>query len=67
MLVITRTPGQSAIVRVPGGSSVLTVSVLEVRGNRVRIGFDGVPEEFIVIRSENLPEETRDESQHPAR
>ena len=54
MLVLTRKSQQSVVV---GGSDgvehLLTVTVLEVRGGAVRLGFDGPPQ-IAVYRSEVL-------------
>lgn len=38
MLVLTREKNQEIVIRVAGGHQI-TVSVVEIRGNRVRLGF----------------------------
>ena len=47
MLVVTRKPGERILI----GEDVV-VTVLEVRGNRVRIGIDA-PKDTLVLREEN--------------
>ncbi len=53
MLVLTRRPGESIII---GGD--ITVTVLEVRGDQIRIGIDA-PRSVKVHREEVLREITR--------
>jgi len=46
MLVLSRKPGQRVLI-----GSTINVSVVEVQGNRVRLGFD-VPDDVRILRSE---------------
>ena len=50
MLVLTRSRGQSVFVEIAG--QVLEVTIVEVRGDKVRLGFAG-PRDFDISRSEN--------------
>ena len=57
MLVLTRTSGQSLII----GTGEITLTVLEVRGNQVRVGIDA-PKHISVHREEiyqRIQEETK--------
>lgn len=53
MLVTTRHPGESVIITVPPGDKPqrITVKLIQVRGDRVRLGFDA-PREIEVHREE---------------
>ena len=45
MLVLTRKPRESVVVsRKDSGQATLTVTVLEVNGSKVRLGFEGDPD-----------------------
>ena len=46
MLVLTRKPGEKTHV-----GSDITITVLEIRGNQIRIGIEA-PEEITVLRAE---------------
>jgi carbon storage regulator len=50
MLVLSRLKGEEIIITVPGGQQIRVVLV-EIRGNKVRLGFEG-PREFIIHRAE---------------
>jgi carbon storage regulator len=50
MLILTRRPGESIIIELPTGERI-TVTVLGVKGNQVRIGTQA-PEEVVVLREE---------------
>jgi carbon storage regulator len=52
MLILTRRPGESLILELPGGEQI-TVTVLEVKGNQVRIGTDA-PGDVTIVREELL-------------
>lgn len=56
MLVLTRHPGEAIFI-----GDTVTVTVLNVRGNQVRIGISA-PEEVVVLREEL---KKRDESGGP--
>lgn len=49
MLVLTRTKGQSVFVTIAG--QLLEVMIVDVRGDKVRVGFAG-PRDFDITRSE---------------
>jgi carbon storage regulator len=51
MLVLSRKAGESLVLE--NGKDTITVAVVEVRGNKVRIGIDA-PASTIVIREELL-------------
>jgi len=52
MLVYTRKTGEAVVVSGrPGDRRLLTVTVLEIWGSRVRLGFDAAPE-VVIDRSE---------------
>jgi carbon storage regulator len=53
MLVLTRSKGQSVFVEIAG--QVLELTIVEVRGDKVRIGFAG-PRDFDITRSEHYEE-----------
>jgi carbon storage regulator len=55
MLVLTRSKGQSVFVEIAG--QVLEITVSDVRGDKVRLGFNG-PLSFDISRSEHY-ERTR--------
>jgi len=50
MLILTRRPGESLIIETPAGE-LIEVTVLEVKGNQVRIGTDA-PDEVQILREE---------------
>jgi len=52
MLVVTRRPGETLIIETPAGEQI-TVTVLEVKGNQVRIGTDA-PADIAIVRDELL-------------
>ena len=52
MLVLSRRPKES--LRITFGERTLTVTVIEMLGNKIRLGFDG-PRDIQVTRSELLP------------
>jgi len=52
MLILPRRPGESLILDLPGGEQI-TVTVLEVKGNQVRIGTDA-PGDVTIVREELL-------------
>lgn len=53
MLVLSRKPGESVVI---GGN--ITVTVVEVRGNRVRLAFDA-PHEVCILRGELVGDQSR--------
>lgn len=53
MLVLTRDPGQKIIVQVPGLATPITIKVLEIKGQHVRVGIDATPE-VSIMREEAL-------------
>ena len=55
MLVLTRSKGQSVFVEIAG--QVLEITITEIRGDKVRLGFAG-PRSFDISRSE-LYEQTK--------
>lgn len=54
MLVLSRKPGESVVI---GGN--ITVTVVEVKGNRVRLAFDA-PGDVRILRSELVAEASAD-------
>ena len=50
MLVLTRRPGETLIIELPSGEQI-TVTVLGLKGNQVRIGTDA-PDDMTVLREE---------------
>jgi carbon storage regulator len=52
MLILTRRPGETLIVETPDGERI-TVTVLEVKGNQVKIGTDA-PDDVSIVRKELL-------------
>jgi carbon storage regulator len=50
MLVLTRSKGQSVFVEIAG--QVLEITITEIRGDKVRLGFAG-PLSFDISRSEH--------------
>jgi carbon storage regulator len=50
MLVLTRSKGQSVFVEIAG--QILEITISEVRGDKVRLGFNG-PLSFDISRSEH--------------
>ena len=46
MLVLTRKPGEKVVI-----GNGITVTVVEVQGNRVRLGFDA-PDQVRILRAE---------------
>ena len=51
MLILTRRPGESLILE-----DDIRVTILEAKGNQIRIGIDA-PEEVDVVRDEILPDD----------
>jgi len=47
MLVLTRKPGEKVVI----GNNDITLTVVEVKGNRVRIGIDA-PDQVRILRAE---------------
>ena len=56
MLILTRRPGESLIIKLPTGEKI-KVTVLGVKGNQVRIGTDA-PENIAILREELLESDT---------
>ena len=56
MLILTRRPGESLIIKLPTGEQI-KVTVLGVKGNQVRIGTDA-PENITILREELLESDT---------
>jgi carbon storage regulator len=52
MLILTRRPGESLIIETPTGKQI-TVIVLGVKGNQVRIGTEA-PDDIAIVREELL-------------
>ena len=52
MLILTRRPGETLIIELPTGERI-EVTVLEVKGNQVRIG-TAAPGEISIVREELL-------------
>jgi len=52
MLILTRRPGETLIIETPAGERI-EVTVLEVKGNQVKIGTDA-PNEIAIVREELL-------------
>ena len=52
MLMLTRRVGESIIIETPAGERI-TVTVLGVKGNQVRIGTDA-PDDVNIVREELL-------------
>jgi len=52
MLILTRRPGESLIIELPTGEQI-KVTVLEVKGNQIRIGTDA-PDDIAIVREELL-------------
>ena len=52
MLILTRRPGETIIIETPAGERI-TVVVLGVKGNQVRIGTDA-PDDINIVREELL-------------
>ena len=50
MLILTRRPGETLIIELPNGKQI-DVTVLEVKGNQVRIGINA-PKDVAVHREE---------------
>jgi carbon storage regulator len=59
MLILTRRPGESILV-----GDDIEISVLEVRGNQVRLGINA-PAEVLVLRSELLKTPPASDSEPP--
>ena len=59
MLILTRRPGESIQV-----GEDIEISVLEIRGNQVRIGINA-PAEVLVLRSELLNKTPPNEGEQP--
>jgi carbon storage regulator CsrA len=62
MLVLTRRVGESITVTTPSGD-VLIVTVVEDRHRRPRLGITA-PKEYIIARTELLPEQEKTCSQN---
>lgn len=56
MLVLTRQKNQKVLVRV--GDVVLKLVVVDVKGDKIKLGFDG-PDDFQIKREELVAQETR--------
>ena len=56
MLILTRRPGESLIIKLPAGEKI-AVTVLGIKGNQVRIGTDA-PENITILREELLESDT---------
>ena len=52
MLILTRRPGESLILELPTGERI-KVTVLEVKGNQIRIGTNA-PDDIAIVRVELL-------------
>jgi carbon storage regulator len=52
VLILTRRVGESIIIETPAGEQI-TVTVLGVKGNQVRIGTDA-PDDINIVREELL-------------
>jgi len=52
MLILTRRPGETLIIETPAGERI-EVTVLEVKGNQVKIGTDA-PDNIAIVREELL-------------
>ena len=52
MLILTRRPGESLIIELPTGEQI-KVTVLEVKGNQIRIGTNA-PDDIAIVREELL-------------
>ena len=52
MLILTRRPGESLIIELPTGERI-QVTVLEVKGNQIRIGTNA-PDDIAIVREELL-------------
>ena len=52
MLILTRRPGETLIIKLPTGEQI-TVTVLQVKGNQVRVGTDA-PADISIVREELL-------------
>jgi carbon storage regulator len=52
MLVLTRRVGESILIKLPTGEQI-TVTVLGIKGNQVRIGTDA-PDDISIVREELL-------------
>jgi carbon storage regulator len=52
MLILPRRPGETLIIETPAGEQI-TVTVLGVKGNQVRIGTDA-PDDIAIVREELL-------------
>jgi carbon storage regulator len=46
MLVLTRKPGEKVVI-----GNDITITIVEVKGNRVRVGID-TPDDFSILRAE---------------
>jgi len=56
MLILTRRPGETLIIKLPTGEQI-TVTVLQVKGNQVRVGTDA-PDDIAIVREELLESAT---------
>lgn len=50
MLVLSRKRGEKVVIVTPGGEEI-TISVIEIRGDRARMGFDA-PKDHAIHRDE---------------
>lgn len=57
MLVMTRPVGQGLYVEVGEGDTKITVKILGIRGNQVRVGIEAPPE-VKVVRADDMVVET---------
>ena len=59
MLILTRRPGETLIIETPDGERI-EVTVLEVKGNQIRIGTNAPDDIAIVLEEllEKLPAES---------
>lgn len=51
MLILSRRPGESILISIPGVDLEIEVAVLGVKGNQVRIG-TYAPKDMTILRSE---------------
>ena len=51
MLVLTRRPEEGIVIRIPGSTETITVSVLDVEGEKVKLGI-AAPRAVTVLRQE---------------
>jgi len=51
MLVLSRKPKESIIIKVPGLSTPIKFTIVGITGNKVRLGFEA-PKEAVILREE---------------